>query len=360
MAQDRVLIIAEAGVNHNGSLEQAMALVDVAADAGADIVKFQIFNADTLVTETAPKADYQIETTGKEKSQYEMLKALELSQQDHIDLKARCDKKGIQFLSTPFDEVSARFLTDEMNLPMMKIGSGELTNAPLLLEISQKKLKIILSTGMAEIPEIKEALGVIAFGLLGGTQTPNTAEFEKAFSSEEGKHALQEKVTVLHCTTEYPTPPKDVNLRAMELLREELNLPIGYSDHTQGIQASIIAVAAGATVIEKHFTQDRSLPGPDHRASIEPRELKLMIQGIRGVEVLLGEKKKVPTAGELENRKVARKSLVASRAIKQGEKFSADDFSVKRPGTGLAPSRYWDLIGKEASKNYEKDELIQS
>ncbi len=268
-----VEIIAEAGVNHNGSLERALELVDAAADAGADVIKFQTFSADAIATKSAPKAAYQKRETGEAQSQYEMLKALELDEAAHRTLIARCAERGIEFLSTPFDFPSLDLLANRLKLTRLKVGSGELTNAPLLLAIARTRRPVILSTGMARLEEIEAALGVLAFGY-GEGGAPSESAFQAAYKSEAGQRALRANVTLLHCTSAYPTPDSDINLKAMEALRREFGLPAGFSDHSVGIEIPIAAAALGAAMIEKHFTLDKTLPGPDHKASIEPDDLQ--------------------------------------------------------------------------------------
>lgn len=352
-------IIAEAGVNHNGDLGLAKKLIDVAAAAKADIVKFQTFKTENLVSRFAPKAKYQQTNTGGSGDQFSMLKSLELSEAQHWELVKYCKQKGIEFLSTAFDRASLDFLFHELKLTKFKIPSGELTNAPLLIEFGRTHGKIILSTGMAEIEEIRLALGILAFGFLNThTLTPTAEDFLEGFRSTEGQKYIQEHVTLLHCTTEYPAPFAEVNLNAMKAMGELFQLPYGYSDHTEGLAVPIAAVAMGAVVVEKHFTTDKDLPGPDHKASLTPTELSEMVKFIRQVEVALGHHEKHPSSSEIANRIVARKSLVAKLAIKQGENFSPDNIDIKRPGNGLAPINYWQLLGKKSSRNYVQDELL--
>jgi len=353
-----VFVIAEAGVNHNGSLELALQLLDAAAAAGADAVKFQSFKAELLVSREAPKAQYQLNGSGAGESQFEMLKKLELNQEWHRTLLRRCQEKGIQFLSTPFDPESLDFLAVSLALPVLKISSGEITNAPLLLQAAQTGRSLLLSTGMSTLAEVEEALGVLAFGYANTEGAPSCRAFRDAYCADQGQEALREKVTLLHCTTEYPAPFREVNLRAVDTLRAAFGLPVGFSDHTPGIAVAIAAVARGAAVIEKHFTLDRTLPGPDHQASLEPEQLKEMITAIRQVESALGSAIKAPTASEAKNLPVARKSLVAAGIIGKGEKFSADNLSAKRPGTGISPMRYWEWIGKDAQRDYARDEQV--
>lgn len=332
----RVLIIAEAGVNHNGDLAMAKKLIDLAADAGADIVKFQTFKAERLVTESAAKANYQTLTTDSRESQFEMLRRLELSEAMHHELVAHCASRRIGFLSTGFDIESVDFLVG-LGQEMFKIPSGEITNLPYLRHIGRFGKKVILSTGMATLDEIGSALKVL----------------EQAGTSRSD-------ITVLHCTTEYPTPMHEVNLRAMETIRSAFNVAAGYSDHTEGIEVAIAAVALGASVIEKHFTLDRGLPGPDHSASLEPEELRAMVSAIRNVEQALGNGIKCPTPCETRNKPVARKSLVARRMIYAGEVFSVENITAKRPGTGISPMLWDEFIGRTAQRDYLPDEMIES
>jgi N-acetylneuraminate synthase len=350
-----VFIIAEAGVNHNGSVEMAKQLIEVAAEAGADAVKFQTFKAENIVSRYAPKADYQKATTGEAESQLEMLRRLELDRASHEVLFAFCREKNLEFLSTPFDGESVDLLV-KLGVARLKVSSGEITNAPLLLKMARTGLPIIMSTGMASLGEVEMALGVLAFGYLNDRERPSLPEFDRAW--REGRDLLQEKVILLHCTTEYPAPFEEVNLRIMATLARAFNLPVGYSDHTQGIAVPIAAAARGAAVIEKHFTLDKNLPGPDHRASLEPSELAAMVQGIRHVEVALGSSCKLPAPSELKNREVARKSLVAARSIRKGEYFSEENLTSKRPGTGISPLYYWDWLGRIAERDYKPDEII--
>ena len=328
-----VFIIAEAGVNHNGSLKLAKQLVAAASNAGADAVKFQTFIAEELVSINAPKAEYQKKTTDASESQFDMIKKLELSKNNHKELMEYAERRGIIFLSTPFDEMSTDLLV-ELGVPLVKIGSGEITNYPFLKHIAKKNLPVILSTGMANIQEVREAVSVI-------------------------KEAECKDLILLHCTSNYPARVEDCNLRAMKTMAEELNVPVGYSDHTLGIFVSIAAVAMGACVIEKHFTLDKNLFGPDHKASLEPDELKEMVRGIRIVEKALGSPVKAPVELELEVRDVARKSIVAKRDIPKGTVIIEDMLAFKRPGTGISP-KYTDLlIGKAAKQDINKDEVIQ-
>lgn len=352
-------IIAEAGVNHNGSIEMAKRLIDVAAEAGADAVKFQTFRAKQLVSHHAPKAEYQTRTTDQAESQFDMIRKLELSETDHEILISHAHECGITFLSTPFDAVSLQLLTSRLGLQSIKIPSGEITNAPFLLDIARAAKRIVLSTGMCTLAEVETALGILAFGFTQATEIlPSRAYFQQAFSSDVGQLALRERVTLLHCTTEYPAPFDEVNLRAMDTLSAAFGLPVGYSDHTPGIHISVAAVARGAQLIEKHYTLDRSLPGPDHKASLEPEELRQMVRTIREVEQALGDGIKRPTPSEWKNRDIARKSLVVAEKIVQGDRFTAENITCKRPGTGISPMEYWNILGQISGKSYEPDEVL--
>jgi len=359
----RTYIIAEAGVNHNGSVDMAKSLIDAAVEAGADAVKFQTFKSSSLVTQTAPKAMYQKAHTDGAESQLQMLRKLELNEEAHAVLIEHCRLKGIDFLSTPFDFDSLKLLTGFFGLSKIKLPSGEVTNAPLLLKAAQTGASIILSTGMCTLGEVETALGVLAFGYTSdkdesGDAIPSLEAFQAAYVSKEGQAALQAKATLLHCTTEYPAPLQDVNLRVMDTLRDAFLLPVGYSDHTQGIVVPIAATARGANVIEKHFTLDRELPGPDHRSSLEPAELKQMVDAIRQVECAVGHAIKCPAPSELGNRAIARKSIVASRAIEEGEVFTEDNLTFKRPGDGNSPLQFWNLLGKQAPRSFYADEQV--
>lgn len=350
-------IIAEAGVNHNGSVDLAHRLVDAAADAGVDAVKFQTFRAEKLASAAAPKAAYQARETGKSQSQLEMLRALELSESAHRELLQHCAERGIEFMSSPFDMDSLAFLVS-LGVRQVKLGSGELTNAPMLLAVAETGLPLILSTGMSTLAEVEAALGVLAFGYMRGETRPSRQEFSAAWASIAGRTAVREKVTLLHCTTEYPAPGDQINLRAMLTLNSAFDITCGYSDHTDGIVVSTAAVALGASVIEKHFTLDRSLPGPDHKASLEPETMRLLVAGVREVEAAMGDGVKVPVAVELPNRLVARKSLVAARDIREGEIFSTENMTLKRPGGGVSPMDYWEWLGRSARRSFAKDETI--
>lgn len=353
-------IIAEAGVNHNGSLRMARKLIRVAADAGADAVKFQTFKAENLSSIKAPKAAYQRKTTNVKESQFKMLKRLELDEKAHRELIRYCGKMGIQFLSTPFDLESLDLLVNEFDLPKIKISSGEITNAPLLLRTAQSGKPVILSTGMSTLEEIETALGVLAFGYIERHRKPSLNYFRNACRSKAGQKALKKKVVLLHCTTEYPAPFDDTHLRAMDTMRTAFGLPVGFSDHTPGIAVAIAAAARGAAIIEKHFTLDRNLPGPDHKASLEPDDLKELVTAVRQVERALGSTRKQPAASEKRNKDIVRKSLVAASDIKKGDKLTDENLTVKRPGTGVSPMNYWDWLGKKALRDYRKDDLIES
>lgn len=331
----RTLIIAEAGVNHNGDIELAKQLIDVAAKAGADIVKFQTFNANRQVTRTTKKASYQTQATDSQESQHEMLRRLELTAEMHKELIAHCATRNIGFFSTGFDIESVDLLVS-LGQDHFKIPSGEITNLPYLRHIGRLKKTVILSTGMATMGEIEAAIDVLEQA---GTPRAN--------------------MTVLHCTTEYPAPMAEVNLRALQSIQAAFGVEVGYSDHTPGIEVAIAAVAMGASVIEKHCTLDRNLPGPDHRASLEPGELTAMVTAIRNIEIALGDGVKRLTLSEARNKPVARKSLMASQAIKAGEVFSAQNVTAKRPGTGISPMRWDEVIGRTAPRNFATDELIE-
>jgi N,N'-diacetyllegionaminate synthase len=329
------IIIAEAGVNHNGNIDLAKKLIEVAAEAGADFVKFQTFKAESLVSKSAKKAEYQRRNTNDD-SQYSMLKKLELNELSHHELISHCKKSGISFLSTGFDKESIDFL-GTLNIPFYKIPSGEITNKPYLKYIAKKGKPVIMSTGMADIGEIKAAFSVLV---------------ENGLSKED--------ITILHCNTEYPTPMEDVNMKAMLHIQDELGVKVGYSDHTSGIEVSIAAVALGASVIEKHFTLDRNLPGPDHKASLEPAELKAMVSAIRNIEkAISGSKIKELSPSETKNKAIARKSIVAAKAIKKGEIFNEENITAKRPGNGISPMHWDEIIGQNAKRDFLEDDLIE-
>ena len=351
-------IIAEAGVNHNGSFEKAKALVDVAANAGVDAVKFQTFCPDQVASFWAPMGKYQVANGSRESRQLDMIKKLELSKKEHQSLFDHCIRRDIEFLSTPFDIYSVDFLVKEIGVKMLKIASGEITNAILLLKAAQSGLPLILSTGMSTIAEVERALGVLAFGYLKMKEKPSLEAFENAYVRAQTNGLLKEKVTLLHCTSQYPAPFEDVNLHVMETLRRTFGLEVGYSDHTLGTAVPCAAVALGASVVEKHFTLDRGLPGPDHKASIEPGDLESMVKSIREVEMSLGSSVKMRTPSEIENYSVFRRSLVVAKKIKNGDVIKPGDILAKRPGTGISPMLYWDRIGRKADKDYDEDELL--
>jgi len=329
-----VFIIAEAGVNHNGSVDLAKQLIDVAVDSGADAVKFQTFKAENLVSKNAQKADYQKQTTDASESQFDMIKKLELDVDTHKELIAYCQEKDIMFLSTPFDHESIDLLSG-LGLQIFKIPSGEITNLPYLRHIGSLGKRVVLSTGISNLGEVKDALNIL---INAGTSKDN--------------------ITVLHANTMYPTPMEDVNLNAMLTIQREFGVDIGYSDHTLGIEVDIAAVAMGASIIEKHFTLDNAMEGPDHKASLEPEELKAMVSAIRNIEKALGSNEKILSPSEEVNINIARKSIVASRPVRKGELLSADNITTKRPGTGLSPMKWDEIVGTIASKAYQSDELI--
>lgn len=330
--ENRVFIIAEAGDNHNGDINLAYKLVDVAVEAGADCVKFQTFITEEIISKKAEMAEYQKKNTGISESQFEMVKKLELSFDDFKKIKAYCDQKGIIFLSTAFDLPSVKFL-NQIQIPFWKIPSGEITNLPYLEAIAKTGKKIVMSTGMASLKEIEAALNVL-----------------KVNGAKD--------ITLLHCNTEYPTPMEDVNLLAMIQMRNLFNCEVGYSDHTQGIEVPIAAVTLGARIIEKHFTLDKNMPGPDHKASLEPEELKLMVTSIRNIEKALGDGIKKVSKSEKKNIEIARKSITAKKMIKKGETFSIDNITCKRPGNGISPMEWYNVLGQKAMKDFKEDELI--
>jgi len=331
----KTLIIAEAGVNHNGDINKAKDLILAAKEAGADIVKFQTFKADNLVTRKASKAVYQIDSLGKNESQYQMLKKLELNIDQHKELFEFCNKNKIEFLSSAFD-INSNNILNELGLKRVKIPSGEITNLPYLRHISTLNKEIILSTGMSTMSEIEQAIEILESGVI-----------------------IRDKITVLHCNTQYPTPLSDVNLNAMNSINKTLNVAVGYSDHTLGIEVAIGAVAKGAKIIEKHFTLDRILNGPDHKASLIPEELKQMVGCIRNIEKALGNGVKEPSKSEYENIIVARKSIIAAKKINKGDTFTNDNLTIKRPGSGISPMYIDDYIGKTADRYYEIDDIIR-
>lgn len=354
-----VFVIAEAGVNHNGKLALAKRLVDVAANAGADAVKFQAFSAGSLVTKTAPRARYQRRNAPGNDSQFSMLKKLELDVHAFRTLVAHCAQRRINFLATPFDTENLDMLVESLNAPALKISSGDLNNGPLLLHAARRGRPVFLSTGMSNLADIEEALGILAFGYTNRRNKPTSAMFRRAYGSGDGRQALMERVILLHCTSEYPAPMHDVNLRAIATLKCAFGLPVGFSDHTNGIEAAIAAAALGAVVIEKHFTLDRTLLGPDHIASIEPDELKEMIRAIRNVTAALGTPIKHAVQREEATARAARKSLVALRLIRVGERFSTLNLGIKRPGTGVSPAKYWEYLGCRSTREYLTEDTIE-
>lgn len=354
----KTVIIAEAGVNHNGSVDMAIELIDVASASGADIVKFQTFKSEKAISKYATKADYQTKTTDAGESQLEMVKKLELNEQQHTILLQHCQSRAIEFMSTPFDLVSLELLVNHLNVSRLKIPSGEITNAPLLLKAARTGKPIILSTGMSTLGEVERALGVLAFGYTNINEQPSIDGFQAAYCSPQGQQSLRNQVILLHCTSEYPAPLNEVNLKAMDTLKHAFGLPVGYSDHTEGIIVPVAAVARGAVIIEKHFTLSRNLPGPDHKASLEPQEIKKMVKAIREVEEALGSASKHPSKSEIKNIQIARKSLVAAQRIRPGEIFTEENLEVKRPGSGVNPFKYWEYLGRVAARSYCPDEQI--
>lgn len=352
------LIIAEAGVNHNGDEQLALDLIKSAYEAGADIVKFQTFKANKLASKHADQAEYQSANMRKKEAQLDMLKRLELPYEMHSKLISYCDELGIEFLSTAFDEQSLDFLVNGLGLKRLKVPSGELVNSPFLLAHARTGCDLIVSTGMATMAEIETALGVIAFGYLSLQEPPSRDAFLAAYCSEEGQKLLREKVTILHCTTEYPAPFEEINLNVMDTFKSAFGINVGYSDHSEGITVPIAAVAKGACLIEKHFTLDKNMEGPDHKASLEPDELKDMVSAIRNVEQALGKSIKSPTLSEVKNKTVVRKSIVAAKNIAEGEVFTAENLTIKRPGTGIEPINFWQMLGKQATKEYNEDDII--
>jgi N,N'-diacetyllegionaminate synthase len=330
----KTLIIAEAGVNHNGNMKFAKQLIDVAAKAGVDYVKFQTFKAHKLVNKSAKKANYQKNNTSNNNSQYEMLKKLELTHENHHLLIEYCKQKGVKFLSTAFDFDSIEFLKDKIDF--YKIPSGEITNLPYLEKVAKLNLNIVMSTGMATMNEVKDALNILV-----------------------NNGVSKNNITILHCNTEYPTPMEDVNLNAMLSLKKELDVKIGYSDHTLGIEVPIAAVALGATIIEKHFTLDKTMEGPDHKASLEPDELIAMVKGIRNIEKAMGNGVKIPSKSEQKNITIARKSIIAISNIKKGDVLTEQNITVKRPGNGVSPMKWHEVIGTKAIRDFNEDELIE-
>lgn len=352
-----VYIIAEAGVNHNGSRELAFSLIDAAVEAGVDAVKFQTFDASVLASRTAPKAAYQKESTEREESQLAMLKKLELPRDWHEELQAYARSKGIEFLSTAFDVGSLEFLCS-LDLPFFKVPSGELTNAPLLWQFARTGKKLVLSTGMATLSEVEQALAIVAHALENQEEPSSMEAVWRAWGSEQSRDKLKGHVTLLHCTSQYPTPWSEVNLRAMDTLANAFGLEVGYSDHTEGCLIPVAAVARGAGIIEKHFTLNRALPGPDHKASLEPEELKRMVSEIRALELALGSNCKAPQPSEWDTRLAARQQVVAARGISMGKVFERADLSTARSGAGLPAAQLWELIGHPAGRSYDAGETI--
>jgi len=357
-AKHGVYVIAEVGVNHNGSMDLARQLVTAAKESGADAVKFQSFHPEALVSRFADKADYQKATTGAAESQIDMLRKLALDHTQQQAVYDFCREQDIGFLSSPFDADSARFLVEQLRLPRLKLGSGEITNAPLLLQIARTGAELILSTGMSTLTDVEDALAVLAYGYSASHEPPGRNAFAAAFRDPVRRAVLAGRISLLHCVTEYPCPYEEVNLRAMDTLAAAFGVPVGYSDHTPGIAVPIAAAARGARIIEKHLTLDRNLPGPDHRASLEPAEFEAMVTGIRAVEQALGDGVKIPAQCEVRNAAVARKSLVAARAVPRGEAFDTFNLTIKRPGTGRSPMDYWDWLARIADRDYGEDEVL--
>lgn len=352
----RTYLIAEAGVNHNGEMALAKELIEVAADCGVDAVKFQLFRADDLTTKTAQPAAYQKENVKTLQSQNDLLRSLELPEDAFLILQHYAHERGLDFMVTPFDERGVSFV--QKHCDNLKISSGDLTHGPLLLQAARTQKPIFLSTGMGTLAEVEMALQVLAFGLLHATGMPTLESLEKSYTSEEGHQALQQQVTLLHCVSEYPAPLAEVNLKAIETLRNAFQLEVGYSDHTLGIEVAIAAVARGAAVLEKHFTLDKQLPGPDHLASLSKAELKAMVTAIRNVETALGTGRKHPAYSEIKNRQHVRRSMVARTFISSGTQFSEDNVTFKRPASGASPMLFWTWLGNEATQNYEADEVL--
>ena len=353
-----LFVIAEAGVNHNGSLSAALDMVDVAAASGADAVKFQTFKARAMITENAPKAEYQVASTGIEQSQRDMIESLELSADAHLAIAQHCATRGIAFLSTPFDVESLHLLSRSIGMTTLKIPSGEATNLPFLLHVGREAKDVILSTGMCSLREIEIALKTLAFAFDRSQADLPAVQQLMSPLDDRDRSLLLGRVTILQCTTEYPAPITEANLRAMATIRDAFGLAVGYSDHTLGATSSIAAVALGATMIEKHFTLDNTQVGPDHRASLEPEELKSFVAALRDAERALGSATKSPTPSETKNIPIARKSIVAARAIAKGEVFSADNLTFKRPGTGRPPIDFFDLVGKPSPRDIAEDEQL--
>jgi N-acetylneuraminate synthase len=355
---DHVFIIAEAGVNHNGQKDLAFALVDAAVEAGADAVKFQTFDAQKLASKNVPKAAYQKQSTDAAESQLAMLKRLELPREWHLDLQAYSKGKGIEFLSTAFDTDSLSFLV-ELGMSVLKIPSGELTNGPLLWQFARTRKPLILSTGMATLSEVELGLAIVAHAMSADAEPANIDEVWRGWSKAEYRNSLRNHVTLLHCTSQYPTPFNEVNLRGMDTLASAFGLDVGYSDHTEGILIPIAAVARGAKVLEKHFTLDRTLPGPDHKASLEPGELKQMVSDIRTLKIALGDGSKTPQTSEWDTRQAARQQVVAARDIAAGAVWERQDLTTARSGRGISPSNLWGMVGQISHHAYSAGDIIE-
>lgn len=358
MNRQEVYIIAEAGVNHNGDMNLAKQLVRQGAEAGVNAVKFQTFRPEKLVTKLAEKATYQKENTENQESQLEMLQKLTLQDEDYMELEQLCQEYGVDFISTPFDSESLHFLTNKLDMPFIKVPSGEIDNAPFLLEIAHTKKPIVLSTGMATLGEIEKALAVLSYGYLNTVFPVSFQAVHHVYISDEGQKVLKDKVKLLHCTTQYPAPVAQANLLAMDTMKKAFGLAVGYSDHTEGITIPIAATAMGAEIIEKHFTLNKNMEGPDHRASLDPHELKEMVKAIRMVEQANGNGIKIPVDDEVANIHIVRKSLVAAKDIVAGETFTLDKLTAKRAGVGISPMNIWNLIGKKSECDYKADEKI--
>lgn len=358
MSTDHVYIIAEAGVNHNGERDLAFALIDAAADAGADAVKFQTFDAAKLASKSAPKAAYQKESTDAAESQLAMLKKLELRREWHVELQAHARQRGVEFLSTAFDVDSLDFLV-ELGMPLFKVPSGELTNGPLLWQFARARKPLILSTGMSTLGEVEQGLAIVVHALHAEAEPASMDDVWRLWSRADFRASLSGYVTLLHCTSQYPTPFAEVNLRGMDTLADAFGLEVGYSDHTEGILIPLAAVARGAKVIEKHFTLDRSLPGPDHKASLEPGDLKRMVQDIRSLVVAMGDGCKSPQSSEWDTRQAARQQVVAARAIEAGAILRRDDLTTARCGHGLPPTNLWSLVGTAARRSFAAGEVVE-
>jgi N-acetylneuraminate synthase len=352
-----VYVIAEAGVNHNGDLALARELVDRAADAGVNAVKFQTFNARQLASRSVPKAGYQLQTTEAGQSQFEMLCKLELPRDWHHELRDRAHRRGIEFLSSAFDPDSLDFL-ETLGMPFYKVPSGELTNGPLLWRFARQRRPLVVSTGMATLSEVELALAVVAHAFNVDIEPSHVDEVWHGWSRAEWRHSLHGQVTLLHCTSQYPTPMHEVNLKAMDTLAQAFGLPVGYSDHTSGILIPVVAAARGAVLIEKHFTLDRAMPGPDHQASLEPDEMTTMVTEIRSIEIALGDGAKSPQVSEWDTRKAARQQVIATRDIRRGECFTRTDLSTARSGRGLPPTSLWGLVGQPALRAYTESEPL--